>query len=116
MVACWSDAHQHFGSERVAFQELLEPAANLANEGFPVSPICAHIWQEEEERLRRQSPQTCHELLVDGRAPVAGEIVTLPQLGRYAGGTIQRRERGGVSGLCGGDNLSRPLSTPPPRK
>lgn len=43
-AAGWCDAVSKFGSGAVTLAELMEPAALLAEEGFPVSPITAHHW------------------------------------------------------------------------
>jgi gamma-glutamyltranspeptidase / glutathione hydrolase len=41
----WYDLYHKFGSGKFTFAELLEPAAVLAEEGFPVSAITAYHWQ-----------------------------------------------------------------------
>lgn len=43
-AAGWCDAVSKFGSGAVTLSQLMEPAALLAEEGFPVSPITAHHW------------------------------------------------------------------------
>lgn len=43
-AAGWCDAVSEFGSGAVTLSQLMEPAALLAEEGFPVSPITAHHW------------------------------------------------------------------------
>ncbi len=43
-AAGWCDAVSRFGSGAVTLQQLMEPAALLAEDGFPVSPITAHHW------------------------------------------------------------------------
>lgn len=84
--AAYHDTVDMFGSNRLTLGQLLEPAINLAERGFPVAPITSHHWQQEVPKLLRESPQTCHQLLVhdehDGRlrAPRAGEIIRMPEL------------------------------------
>jgi gamma-glutamyltranspeptidase/glutathione hydrolase len=41
--AAWRDLHRRFG--RLPFAELLAPALEYAEQGFPVSPVTAHYWQ-----------------------------------------------------------------------
>ncbi|WP_232548737.1 gamma-glutamyltransferase family protein [Propioniciclava soli] len=41
-VRAWADLHGRFG--RLDFAALLEPAARLAEEGFPLSPVVAWAW------------------------------------------------------------------------
>lgn len=43
-AAGWCDAVTRFGSGALTLTQLMEPAALLAEEGFPVSPITAHHW------------------------------------------------------------------------
>lgn len=43
-AAGWCDAVSRFGSGALTLSQLMEPAALLAEEGFPVSPITAHHW------------------------------------------------------------------------
>lgn len=46
---------------------MLQPAIQLAEEGFPVSPITAHLWQNGVPSLKR-GPYS-EEMLFNGRAP-----------------------------------------------
>lgn len=40
-AAGWVDTVEGFGSGKVTLKEILEPAAQLGDKGFPVSEICA---------------------------------------------------------------------------
>ena len=42
-AAGWADAVERFGSGRLSLQEVLEPAAELGERGFPVSETAAHF-------------------------------------------------------------------------
>jgi gamma-glutamyltranspeptidase/glutathione hydrolase len=89
-VAGWSDLLARHG--RLTLADVLAPAIWTAENGYPVSELIAAAWQKEVPKLLRQpgwdsgdldngAPQPSgHELLVDGRAPQAGEIVRLPTL------------------------------------
>jgi gamma-glutamyltranspeptidase/glutathione hydrolase len=44
-VAGWEDLWKIHGSGKFALSQLLEPAAKLAEEGFPVAPVTAHHWK-----------------------------------------------------------------------
>lgn len=72
----WETALKQHG--RMSFKEVLQPAIMYAEDGFAVSPVVAHSWQEAEALL--QSTPSGQELLLDGRAPRYGEIVRLPHL------------------------------------
>ncbi|KAL1921572.1 uncharacterized protein VTP21DRAFT_11288 [Calcarisporiella thermophila] len=78
-AAGWVDTVEWFGSGRLSLGEILEPAIELAEGGYPVSPITAHAWGREEKKLKEASPNS-EEMLVDGRAPQTGEVIRLPNL------------------------------------
>ena len=61
--------------------DLLAPARELAERGFPVGDISARLWREQETLLSRDAA-TAAALLPDGRAPRAGQVVRLPDLAR----------------------------------
>ena len=81
----YDDLLQKHGTGKFTLAELLEPAAKLAEEGFPVGPLtsyhwCAGInkqvrlWVEEGEKIP---------LTVDGkRGPSPGEIIYNPDLAK----------------------------------
>ena len=77
-VAGWVDAMDKWGS--LSLEQVLEPAIELATEGFPVSTITAYQWDRNSWQLR--SGPHGDELLIDGRAPRSGEIFTNPGLAR----------------------------------
>lgn len=47
--AAWRDLHRRFG--RLPFEQLLGPALEYAEQGFPVSPVVAHYWQLAVKRF-----------------------------------------------------------------
>ncbi len=77
--AGWCDIVEKFG--RLPLTEILAPAIQLAEEGFPVSPITAYFWQRGAERQLRKAVNGM-ELTVDGWGPDAGEIFRNPGLAR----------------------------------
>ncbi len=70
-VAGWADTLERFGTMTLA--EVLPGAIALAEEGSPIAPVIAALWQNEEDKIRGASSNAA-ELLIDGRAPRAGEI------------------------------------------
>ena len=52
-AAGWEDMWEKYGSKRFEFAELLEPAAKLAEEGFPVAPVTAQYWHGAFYQLAR---------------------------------------------------------------
>ena len=80
-VAAFADTLQLFGSGRVSLNEVLQPAIRLAEEGYPVSEIVAHSWQQAESLLKKASANAS-EMLRNDRAPRAGQIMTMPYLAK----------------------------------
>jgi gamma-glutamyltranspeptidase / glutathione hydrolase len=78
-VSAWVDLSTRFG--RLPFQTLFEPAIDLAERGFLVSPTIAALWKRAEEILGRQ-PGFAEGFLPSGRAPKAGELFVNKPLAR----------------------------------
>lgn len=76
-VAGWDDLRQRFGSQ--SFDELLGPAIEYAEQGFPVSEIIAAGWQASTRSLARW-PNSASTYLPQGRAPREGELFRNPCL------------------------------------
>ncbi len=70
-VRLWEDAANALGNLPLA--RLLEPAWELAENGFPVSEVFARYWQAAEGLLREHEA-AAQALLTDGRAPRPGEV------------------------------------------
>jgi gamma-glutamyltranspeptidase/glutathione hydrolase len=77
--AGWCDLVNSYG--RLSLEDVLTPAINLAENGFPVSPITAHFWKIGVEKQLSKSIGG-HELTINGRAPNPGEIFRNPNLAR----------------------------------
>jgi gamma-glutamyltranspeptidase len=58
---------------------LLEPAYELAENGFPVSEVFARYWEVAEDLLRADEAAAAA-LLTDGRAPRPGEVFAQPDI------------------------------------
>ncbi|TFY71439.1 hypothetical protein EVG20_g1560 [Dentipellis fragilis] len=80
-AAAWVDTVETFGSGKVSLAEVLAPAIRLAEEGVPVSEIHSHAWQRSENLIKNASPNG-DEMLLNGNAPLPGQIVKLPNLGK----------------------------------
>lgn len=122
-AAGWIDTVERFGSGKVTLQQILQPAIDLAENGFPVHPISAVMWQQAAEKLRGGKD----EWLIDGKAPAVAQIVSVPTLaqtyrllgekgmdGFYRGEVAQAivdvvKEFGGVMSL---QDLAEHRSTP----
>ncbi len=89
-VAGWHDLLARHG--RMPLADVLRPAIDTAERGFPVPPVVAALWAGGIPKITRaqhwQSGDLDHgplqasaqELLLDGRAPRTGEIMRLPTL------------------------------------
>ena len=79
----WNDMHRIYGSGKFSLSQLLEPAAKLAEEGFPVAPVTARYWQSAFYQIKRwETNKVNNELSINGNAPKAGEIFRNPGLAR----------------------------------
>lgn len=85
-VAGWADTLSRFG--RMALADALGPAIELAEDGFPVTPVISRGWQSQEQLLREKGPAG-GDLLLDGRAPRAGEVWTNPAIARVLRGVAE---------------------------
>lgn len=91
-VAGWQDLLQRHG--RMSLEDVLQPAIWTAENGYPVSELIAAGWKTQVEKLLRppewnsgdldNGPEqpSGNELLIDGRAPRAGELMRIPTLGK----------------------------------
>ena len=77
--AGWCDLLERHGS--MEMRRILAPALRLARDGFPVAPITAYYWARGAQGQLLHAPGG-EELLIDGRAPAAGEIFRNPGLAR----------------------------------
>lgn len=75
----WAELRQRFGSKPLA--ELLKPAIDYAEQGFPVSEVIAQGWHGSVKSLG-QWPDSAKTYLIDGRAPAVGELFKNPNLAR----------------------------------
>jgi len=78
-AAGWLTTVENFGSGKLSMEEILTPAIELAENGFPVSELTATGWLVCEDALKSASPNG-HELLKNGRAPETGEVFRNPTL------------------------------------
>ena len=82
----WYALHERFG--KLPMKKVLEPAIRYAEQGYPVSQLVADYWKRNFRGFDR-SAKDIEEIanakatyLIDGRAPVHGEIFRNPDLAR----------------------------------
>jgi gamma-glutamyltranspeptidase/glutathione hydrolase len=93
--AGWCDLIAAHGT--LPLRDILAPAIELAENGFPVAPTTAYFWQRGEQQLANAF--NGRELTIDGRAPRAGEIFCNRGLAR----TFRAIAEGGKDAYYKGD-------------
>jgi gamma-glutamyltranspeptidase/glutathione hydrolase len=83
----YEDLLQRHGSGTFTLADLLEPAAQLAEEGFPVGPVTSHHWRNGMAQIRKWIPEGGEgapiPLTVDGKhGPKPGDIIHNPNVAR----------------------------------
>ena len=94
-VDAWCQLHGDYG--KTPFAELLQPAIRLAEEGYTVHSRVAYDWAQLTKKLKVTDNAT-RMLLVDGRAPRAGDRHRQPELSR----TLQTIAEQGREGFYAG--------------
>ncbi|XP_077204821.1 glutathione hydrolase-like YwrD proenzyme isoform X2 [Paroedura picta] len=79
-VAGWCDAVELFGSKNLSMGQILQPAIELAEKGFPVSEITSYHWKHNAHVLQAAGNPHGKDLLIDGQAPEHGQVFHNPFL------------------------------------
>eukprot|EP00897_Mesotaenium_endlicherianum_P009703 jgi/Mesen1/8761/ME000524S08058 len=95
-AACWVDTVERFG--HLSLVEILEPAIQLAESGWPVGPLTAWQWAKGVRQLEEGGPHGADLLLEGKRAPRAGEVMCNPHLAQ----TFRRIAEHGKKGFYEG--------------
>ena len=101
--------HEKYGSKRLSWAQLVEPARRLADKGFPVTPALARDMQAST-RVLGQFPASRHIFLRDGKPYRVGEPFKQTDLAA----TLRRIEREGARGFYAGrtaELIAREMST-----
>lgn len=73
----WFELHNKFG--KLPMQEVLQPAIDYAEQGFPVTELIAYYWNRSVPILSK-FPGFSEVYMPNGRAPKKGEVFKNPQL------------------------------------
>jgi len=92
----WVTLLEKYGTMKLA--DVLEPAIEYAENGFPVMEKTAEVWERESAKLRRV-PTASSTYLVNGNAPRAGDIFRQKNLAR----TFRTLARGGRDAFYKGE-------------
>lgn len=95
-LAGWAALLERYGTLSLA--EALQPVIELAEDGFPVSPIIASQWAAQVEVLRADAGAAATFLIDGRRAPRSGEWFRNPDLAA----TFRSIARSGPGALYGG--------------
>jgi len=102
-VAGWHDLLVRHGTMKLA--DVLVDAIHYARDGYPVGPVFAASWRRLEAFLRTR-PNTS-DYLPNGAAPIAGQLVKLPELAH----TLQGIADGGPAAFYTGPVADAIVST-----
>lgn len=75
----WFELHNKFG--KLPMSEILTPAIDYANNGFPLTELIAYYWGSST-RVLKQFPGFEEIFMPDGKAPKKGEIFKNPYLAK----------------------------------
>ena len=84
----WSLLLEKYGTMSLA--QVLAPAIDLAEHGFPVTEMIAHLWKKNSAKLQ-SNVNAADTYLIAGRAPEVGEVFVQPDLAR----TFEKIAEGG---------------------
>ncbi|OZI44849.1 gamma-glutamyltransferase [Bordetella genomosp. 5] len=83
VVAGWAALHEKLG--KLPFDQLFDPAIEIAERGYTVPPVVAHKWAAAASELKDQ-PGYAAAFMPEGRAPAVGEHFRFPD----AANTLRR--------------------------
>ncbi len=92
----WFEMHSKFGT--MDMQEILQPAIDYANNGFPVSELIAYYMERGAQNLQR-FPGFKEVYMPNGRAPRKGEVFKNPGLAN----TLDKIAKGGKDAFYKGE-------------
>jgi len=75
VVAGWAALHEKFG--KLPFEELMQPAIEIARRGHAIAPVVSHKWAAAVPELKDQ-PGFAQTFMPAGRAPEIGERFSVP--------------------------------------
>ena len=91
-------AWKKYGSGKLRWEELLEPAIGFAENGFIVGKHRHHVYKRWETRIK-ESPYHNGEVLINGDIPAIGDVIKQPTLAE----TLKRLAKHGGDDFYKGD-------------
>jgi len=80
VVGTWAEALARFGT--MSFSQVLAPAIELAERGFPMYPQLQASIEASRDRFTQRYPTTAEIYLPDGQVPQVGQILRNPDFAR----------------------------------
>lgn len=90
---------EKYGSGKVSWDEILQPAISYAEKGFIMGNFRAKVYKRYEEALLESPYRTDYFLMPDGKIPVEGDSLKQPQLAE----TLKRLAKNGAKEFYQGD-------------
>ncbi|KAM3930951.1 glutathione hydrolase-like YwrD proenzyme [Leptodactylus fuscus] len=97
-AAAWVDTVSLFGSKKMSLREILQPAIDLAESGFPVSEVSAFQWNDTAHKLQSNNNKFGADLLINGQAPQHGQLFRNPSLANTFKSLSQHGKKGFYEG------------------
>lgn len=102
LPAAWAELSKKFGS--LPLSEVLNPAIEYANNGFPVSPLVSRLWKKAfktfKKDLKGEAFKFWFELFApNGRVPEAGETWSSPDLAKTLCSIAETKAKSFYSGV-----------------
>lgn len=98
----WFEMHKKFGSMKM--KDILQPAINYANNGFPVTELIAYYWSRSGSLARFSGFKET--FMPNGKAPAKGEIFKNPRLAK----TFEILAKGGRDAFYKGEIAEKIVS------
>ena len=90
--------YQNYGSGKVSWEELVQPAIAFAENGFEIGPFRGKVYQKYEAKLQ-ESPYNTSLFLIEGKAPKIGQRLKQPILAK----TLKRLAKYGADDFYKGE-------------
>ena len=92
----WFELHNKFG--KMSMDQILQPAIDYANNGFPVSELIAYYWGRSTPFLSK-FPGFKETYTINGKAPRKGDVFKNP----FLASTLQKIAKGGRDAFYKGE-------------
>ena len=105
-AALWFDALDQFGSKKLSHERIFRDPIDLAENGFPVSPVVSSNWRMRSVQIQNANENSRQTFFVGegkDRSPVAGEIFTNKDLAN----TLRKVAAEGKKGFYEGEIAER---------